>query len=399
MYIIFEFFRIMCYNIITVIETMTVKEGVNMSVVLEDYNRNDNKATYDGILEKYPVSVLEPAVCRYCLARHYDLKLTEFANWTTETVKDARILDAIKMGIKMHEGDNNVLCEAASMTNTTFSIFQYVSQVERFRRSKQVYMFDEDFLEELVDTEADIPIHGDMLATLPHHVMYLDYTANPALCLSIGADSALATTLDVTIGDKKMWVILCVNYFMGISKFVHSITLPNDRDPISMEDLIRSMCVANVTDTEVNPLHTKEAMMFATVLQSLVYLCSVDPDIKETQVSKQRYKDAKKQQKSKDKRVKADMPEREYVVGEYFGAAFRKFKTEQSARPSTVAYIGTGTAKRPHMRRAHWHNYWYGKRGSEDRILRPRWVHEAFINVTENDSDKKLSVAKHKVKK
>lgn len=384
-----------------------------MMSVFEDYDNNDTKATYDGVLAKYPVSVLEPAVCMYCLARHYDLKLDEFTEWSAETVKDSKVMDAIKMAVKMHEGDRNVLCEEANMTNTTFSIFQYTSQVERFRRSKQVYTFDEDFLSELIDTEADIPIHGDMLATMPHHVMYLDYSANPALCSQIGADGVLMTILDVTVGDKKIWVILCVNYYQGVSKFVHSITLPNDRDPISMEDLIRSMCVNTVTDTDVNLirracrdlvansekdlLRTPEALMFATVLQSLVYLCSVEPDIKETPMSKQRYKDAKKQQKSKDKRVKADMPEREYVVGEYFGSAFRKFKAEQSARSSNAAYIGTGTAKRPHMRRAHWHNYWYGKRGSEDRILRPRWVHEAFVNVDEKDSDKQLGVAKHKV--
>ena len=370
-----------------------------MSVVLDDYNLDNMRETYELILSKYPVSILEPTICAYYLARHYGMTLSDFAEYVTETIKDERVADAIKKATEMHKYVDD-LCEKAGMTNTMFSIYQFAAQIERFRRSKQVYVFDKEFLSELVDTDATIPIHGSMLATLPHHVMYLDYSANRELCDMIGADGTLVTVLDVTVGTDQMWIILCVNYYQGMSKFVHSITMPGDRDSITMQDLINSMCIARKSsddDSELSSDHTKEAKMFSTILQALLYLCSYEPDIKETQVSKQRYKDVKKQQKSKDKRVKACMPEREYVVGEYFGSAFRKFKAEQSARPSNTAYIGTGTAKRPHMRRAHWHNYWYGKRGSEDRILRPRWVHEAFINVTENDSDKKLGVAKHKV--
>lgn len=130
-------------------------------------------------------------------------------------------------------------------------------------------------------------------------------------------------------------------------------------------------------------------------MQSLIYLCSFELDIRETLVSKQRYKEAKAK-KPKDKKAKVDMPEREYKVGEYFGAAFRKFTYENATKSSKST--GTGSAKRPHMRRAHWHGYWRGKKGSENRTLVRRWVHESFINVDYDTGEKKLGVAKHKVK-
>jgi hypothetical protein len=48
-----------------------------------------------------------------------------------------------------------------------------------------------------------------------------------------------------------------------------------------------------------------------------------------------------------------------------------------------VGYRRTGYHMRPHMRKAHWSTYWYGKKdGSEERVKRRKFVSAVFINQT-----------------
>ncbi len=48
-----------------------------------------------------------------------------------------------------------------------------------------------------------------------------------------------------------------------------------------------------------------------------------------------------------------------------------------------VGYRKTGYHMRPHMRKAHWKHYWYGKKdGSEERVKRRKFVSAVFINQT-----------------
>ena len=49
--------------------------------------------------------------------------------------------------------------------------------------------------------------------------------------------------------------------------------------------------------------------------------------------------------------------------------------------PKTVKK-GKGSPKSPHSRRAHWHHYWKGKKGSPDRKPVLRWIAPVFVNCT-----------------
>lgn len=42
--------------------------------------------------------------------------------------------------------------------------------------------------------------------------------------------------------------------------------------------------------------------------------------------------------------------------------------------------MGHGSAKSPHSRKGHWHHFWTGKRGTEERKLILKWVAPMFIN-------------------
>lgn len=63
-------------------------------------------------------------------------------------------------------------------------------------------------------------------------------------------------------------------------------------------------------------------------------------------------------------------------VGVRIGAAFRQ---SRSGRKNNTGDTGTGSAKRPHMRRGHWHHYWRGPMQG-DRELVLRWTAPTMIH-------------------
>ena len=67
-------------------------------------------------------------------------------------------------------------------------------------------------------------------------------------------------------------------------------------------------------------------------------------------------------------------------VGERIGAAIRKYKEEKEKGDG----VGTGfqSAKRPHIRRAHWHRFGTGK-GRQKIVV--KWLHPMFVNVDAGD--------------
>ena len=256
-----------------------------MNVVLDDYKNDENKDTYDRVLKLYPVSILEPAVSAYYLARHHNMDIKEFSKLVKNTPNGDQVVDALNFAMNVAEGDSNV--EAGLMS--AICVYQYVAQVERFKRTKQVYNFDKDFLAELYNTDPNIPITGEIFKTLPHRVMYLDYSANRELCDAMRTDGTLITVLDIGVGNEIYWILFCAAYYKGQSTFVHSLIMPNSNETITVAEMVNSREVMYYTEDATK----SEASMIMTLMQSLIYLCSFEPDIRETPVSKQRYKEAK----------------------------------------------------------------------------------------------------------
>ena len=57
---------------------------------------------------------------------------------------------------------------------------------------------------------------------------------------------------------------------------------------------------------------------------------------------------------------------------------------------------GSHTAKRPHMRRGHWHHFWTGPMDSaQDRKLVLKWLPPIFVGSSQ---DGEMPVTLHKVK-
>jgi hypothetical protein len=114
-------------------------------------------------------------------------------------------------------------------------------------------------------------------------------------------------------------------------------------------------------------------------LVSLVlYLCSQAAEIKETGAGKREPTRPKPQKTKKGLRIFApDQPSR-WGVGYRLGAALRQALSEHKPSEPT----GTHASPRPHIRRAHLHSFWDGKKDQpDDRSVTLKWLPPIAVNV------------------
>lgn len=358
-----------------------------MHIVLEEYKRECAlNNTYEQMIAMHTLRDIEDVTNLYQLARHHGMDFPEMLKNLDPSFK-SDLLDKIKsIRNTAYSGESEARKE--ELTACLISMEQYIAQVERFRRSKQVLVFNKDFVEELIRTDDKFTIRYNIFATLPYNNFYIDLSDAKELCDNIGIDGVLMQVHSVRTMDTEFWILNCVFYKDGNSLVVISQVLPNSADDtdLTVQEIVESMAIAsNIQRTVTADYH----IIIPMLLNILLYLCSYEPDIHETVVSKRQRAEAKKAKKDKK-----DYPEQTFKVGERFGAAFRKWtKGTLGAESST----SDSTYKvKPYIRRAHWHRYWYGPRKSPDRQLRIRWVHECECAF---DEDTEIEAVKHKVKK
>ena len=111
------------------------------------------------------------------------------------------------------------------------------------------------------------------------------------------------------------------------------------------------------------------------LLAILLWLCVEQPDIlgangEPLPTNQQRYK----RHKVSGHFVPPDKP-KIYNVGERLGGEIRQYR-QQIARHDPSK---TGTSKRPHIRRGHWHGYWTGT--GQNKQFTPKWLPATFVNA------------------
>lgn len=118
------------------------------------------------------------------------------------------------------------------------------------------------------------------------------------------------------------------------------------------------------------------------IQQLLTYLSSAEPDICEDENTKRTYRKPNPNSAPKNKFSEIQ----QWDVGVRFGASYRKWKKSQE-EPSSNEPKSSGerSKQRPHSRRAHWSNYWYGT--GENKERRPKWVASYLVNVDDDNQD------------
>lgn len=266
---------------------------------------------------------------------------------------------------------------------------QFENMMEDWEKTKQIYVFDRDFISEMAKTEQSISVPNNIFDKLPFKSFYLDFKQYPEICSDTGADGALVNISQMKVPeypDDRLWLTQYV-FFRNRIYYSEEANILNEAACFGGENSVINLEDICTSGLDQNGCNRK--LLNVLVLQMILYLCSYEPDIRDDVASKMQRRKAKQQQKANRN---IELPEQLHVVGERFGAAFRKWTLGSLGKESPTS---SGGHVKPHMRRAHWHRYWIGKKGHQELIV--KWVHECFCGCTEDIAPKTLDVVKHKI--
>lgn len=238
-----------------------------------------------------------------------------------------------------------------------------------WRQNKIIYAFDPDMAEALASQAEDVAdtdvLPAELLMHLPYPCIYIkapgllehmdgfwawmDYDQNrggPELRIQWvfdTMDSSVPQVLHILPGATLRECVLDTM----------QTTLKHTREPVDVSNPVGS------------------ARIILKAIQLLLYILADNADIEDEANPQIRVVNSRKQQpKIQDKAGEVIAKN----VGVRIGAAFRRIRGSKSTGSST----GTGTAKRPHMRRGHWHHYWRGPQDSRELTL--KWTSPTVIH-------------------
>ncbi len=252
-------------------------------------------------------------------------------------------------------------------------------------KSKNIYKFDSTLKEEIVAGEWTGTINMDLFRYLPEDILLLDLedtipdfryalvkldknpSRNNTLVLEIvlqdesEKDEDLETKffqLDLagqTIDDMLDQIFEKVDIDLALEN--NLLQLDQNLDKEMKEQLLKQFARKHVEK----------------VLPFIIYMCSYQPDIV---------------QLTPEKIVKRNpgMPVK-HIVGQRVGQVLRKYK-----KAYETAEAGSGQSRRPHVRRGHFRQQWYGPRNSDQRTQKTIWIAPSYVNMDELNEATGISI-------
>ena len=237
-----------------------------------------------------------------------------------------------------------------------------------WRQNKIIYAFDPDMAQALSSQAEDVAdtdvLPADLLMHLPYPCIYIkapgllehmdgfwawmDYDQNRE-----GAELRIQWVFDTMDGSvPQVLHILPGATLRECVMDTLQTTLEHTREPVDISDPVGG------------------ARIILMAIQLVLYILSDNADIEDEpkpqlQVVSSRKPNTKIQDKAGEITAKN--------VGVRIGAAFRR-----SRGISSSGSTGTGSTKRPHMRRGHWHHYWRGPKDARELTL--KWTAPTMIH-------------------
>lgn len=240
-----------------------------------------------------------------------------------------------------------------------------------WRMTQGIYRFDPALYESLIDTPLTGDLPADVLTRLPEWCLYLETPGLHVLKRDGGkADLAGAWVRnDLENGTPALLITL---------------DIPEAPRPESATVILRGTLDESVTETlkawnsGLEGVAGKVADYLRPIINLILYLVGSD-DIAGPHGTPENPK-PKRTRRGGVKLFAADGP-RSWEVGVRMGDALRR-----AYHAAEVSGGGTHSGPRPHVRRAHWHSYWTGKIGSDDRKIKPKWLPPIPVNLEEIDA-------------
>lgn len=261
-----------------------------------------------------------------------------------------------------------------------------------WKKNKQIYQFDGDFLNELMRTDT-LHFSKDAWKYLPCDTFYADISANQEICKKVGMQGFFCRVTEIPA--KEVWQIHVLPVTAESIDYGSLFAWNKDKE-LKVQDIAHNE-LTELLEQESGEKCNGNPNASLMIAQILTYLSSVEPDIRQEQPDDE--SSGQNLQKTNSKNQKQNCQSKQpavWNVGFRFGSAFRKWS---SAGQTSSKSVSTGKKLRPHHRNAHWQRYWYGKKdGSEERFCRPKWVADCFVNLNMTADTEKLPAVIHEVK-
>jgi hypothetical protein len=248
-----------------------------------------------------------------------------------------------------------------------------------WRVTQGIYRFDPTILDALWDTPVTGDIPTEVLFHLPEWCVYIP---TPERRWHGAALHGVFAHLEYDVNDKRTEL-----------RFVLDVTGPGGDDPIVLPLHVGQGGVAEGVAAMMRECarHTPVSVQMpdglageltddVSPLVSLVlYLCSQAAEIRAAGGGDRR--PARPQPVRTKKGVRLFPPDHPmpWEVGYRLGVALRRAVSEAMPTPGMS---GTQASPRPHIRRAHWHSYWIGRRDQpEARSVMLKWLPPIPVNV------------------
>lgn len=249
--------------------------------------------------------------------------------------------------------------------------------------SQGIYRFDPDLYQEITATVLDDTIHVEAFKTLPEWALY----ETPVFPVDAGMSKP--DGFFVSLDDDGKNLALRLVFVMEHGQRL--LTLPLPLVGNSVND-----CLASLQASARQNLHDFTNMDFASLLSTrlayglsssdgalddpqdialclalLLYLCSEEPDT----AAPRRHVLPKRDRRGQV--ITPPLKPQTWDVGLRFGSKYRAWK---QAHYSAGEGSGDGKQKRPHVRRAHYHGYWYGpKKDGAPQKYKVRWLSPILV--------------------
>lgn len=256
-----------------------------------------------------------------------------------------------------------------------------------WRRHKQIYSFDSEFANVLVQSDAS-DVDTSVFEHLPYTSFYVDI---PDGCITCNDKGEYLCTIqgffcsrNVPMNGAAEDLMDCLMLYF-VTDQNHVIACPvKVKQGVTVQEstdaYLETLDYATNGDGDIREQYNEVTKMIPYLLnnatQLILYLCSMNMDIAENPEQKKIYRAPSKVSKPQDKLSEV----RKWDVGYRIGQVIRKTKQTESEN-TVVGSSHKSSAKRPHSRRGHFHHFWVGKRDSEERKLIVKWIAPMYINM------------------
>jgi len=248
-----------------------------------------------------------------------------------------------------------------------------------WRVTQGIYRFDPTTFDALWKTPLTGDIPTEVLFHMPEWCVYIP---TPDQTWQGAALNGFFAHLESDMNDRRTELRLLLDLTGPAGDQLEVIPIPLGKGGVAagveamMKEGTRQFPVTLSTpDGVIERLSSDVSPLVSLVL----YLCSQAAEIQERGGGKRVPTRPKPQKTKKGMRIfPPDHPSR-WEVGHHLGAALRHALSEHEPSEST----GTHASPRPHIRTAHWHSFWDGKRDQPDaRFVTLKWLPPISVDMT-----------------